>query len=311
MEKRGLNFCRIDEFMEAEILENYIKAGKAVAHVRERSREFIKDGMLLRDIVENIENMIIEQGVLPGCPVNLSLNNKAAHFTPAKNDTATFSKGDMLKIDIAAHSDGYIADSSYTICSDINQRKLLDASRKALDAVVEMCRPGTKLSKISSIIEETIKGEGYKPIENLTGHGLERFDLHAIPQVPNVSFDSDYELEEDKVIAIEPFATDGDGRIRETEEVMIFSFSDIKPVRNHDARKIIDFVQQYYGLPFCQRWIEMGLNLNEFKTKIALRELVMAGVINSYPVLAEKKSAMVSQHEHSVIVKDDPIVLTN
>ncbi|MBI5332936.1 MAG: type II methionyl aminopeptidase [Candidatus Aenigmarchaeota archaeon] len=306
----SLNFCRIDEFMDAEILESYIKAGKAVSAVMNKSQEFIKEDMLLVDIAEKIENMIQEHGAMPGCPVNLSLNNKAAHFTPAKNDSTVFKKGDMLKIDITAHIDGYIADGSYTLCSDANQKKLLDASKKALDAVIEMCMPGAKLSKISAMIEEVIKGEGYKPIENLTGHGLDRFDLHAIPQVPNVSFNGDYLLEEDQVIAIEPFATNGDGRIRDTEEVMIFSFSELNPVRNMDARKIIDFVQQYNGMPFAQRWIETGLNMNEFKTKIALRELVKNGVINTYPVLVEKKGSMVSQHEHSVIVRDDPVVLT-
>jgi methionyl aminopeptidase len=169
-----------------------------------------------------------------------------------------------------------------------------------------LIKPGVLLSDISTKIEETIKGFGFNPVRNLTGHGLERFHLHAEPSVPNVTFRSDYRLEEGQVIAIEPFATTGEGRVRETEPVLIFMVLEDKPVRNQDARTIMRFAQQSNGLPFAERWLPGTL----FKIRLAMRELREKGALYDYAPLKEVSNGIVSQHEHTVIVKDEPIVTT-
>ena len=238
------------------------------------------------------------------------MNNTAAHYTPTKNDKTVLHKEDVLKIDICVHVDGYIADTAYTISFDEKNKSLIEASKNALNAVIDLCKPGIKLSKISETIEDTIKPFGFKPIANLTGHGLDRFNLHAYPQIPNIMFKSDYVLKEDQILAIEPFATDGEGVVKDSEEVFIFIFSKFKPVRNQDARKIIDFLQRYNGLPFAERWMENELGLSDFRLKIAIRELIKNGIINTYSVLVESKGSKVSQHEHTIIVRDDPIITT-
>lgn len=296
--------------MDNDAREKFIQAGKIASEVREFSKTFIKDGMLLVDIAEKLESMIKDKGGLPGFPVNLSINSQAAHYTPSKNDKTIFQKKDVLKIDLGVHVDGYVADTAYTLCNDAEQKKLVDASREALKAAIDLCKPGEKLSNISAIIEDTIKHHGFKPVANLSGHGVGRYVLHSDPQVPNVRFRSNYKLEEDEIIAIEPFATDGYGAIKDAEEVLIFRFKDLRTTRNPEGRKIMDFVQAYGGLPFAQRWVENGLKISEFKIRFAIRDLVMNDIIKPYPVLIETPGSFVSQHEHTVIVKDDPIVTT-
>ncbi|MBI4895140.1 MAG: type II methionyl aminopeptidase [Candidatus Aenigmarchaeota archaeon] len=296
--------------MDSEAREKFIQAGKIASEVREFSKDWIKDGMLLVEIAEKLEGLIREKGGHPGFPVNLSLNSQAAHYTPSRNDKSIFNSKDVLKVDLGVHIDGYVADTAYTLSFDNSHKKLLDASKEALRAAIELCKPGQKLSNISATIEDTIKHYGYKPVANLSGHGVGRYVLHSDPQIPNVRFRSNYKLEEDEIIAIEPFATDGNGAIKDAEECLIFRFKDLRTTRNPEGRKIIDFVQSYGGLPFAQRWIETGLNISEFKIRFAIRDLVMNDIIKPYPVLIEKPGSFVSQHEHTVIVKDDPIVTT-
>ena len=298
--------------MDEEILQNYLKAGKIASAVREESRKFIKPGMTLLDIAEKIEKLITDNNALPAFPVNLSLNQKAAHYTPPKNDRTVFTKDDVLKVDIGVSVDGFIGDTAYTITTNTEYNKLVKASEEALKAALELSKPNMQLSKLSEAIENTIKSFGFNPIANLTGHGLDFYDLHADPQVPNIKINADYKLSENQVIAIEPFATTGIGMVKDTTELFIFSSipEKIKPIRNADARKILDFVSQFNGLPFAQRWLEKSLNMSEFKIKIAMREMLNNDIINPYPVLSEVGGGIVSQAEHTVIIRDEPIITT-
>ena len=182
----------------------------------------------------------------------------------------------------------------------------MEASEKALEKAIELCQPGALLSDISSVIEDTIKSYGYNPISNLTGHGLDQFDLHAEPQIPNIKTESQYELKKGQVIAIEPFATDGAGRIKESGDAMIFRMVMPGPVRNLDARGIIKFASSREGLPFAERWIELPL----IKTRLALKELRDKNILYDYPVLKEVANGFVSQSEHTVIVGEEPVVTT-
>lgn len=293
--------------MEKEIEENYVKAGKIAAEVREKSRHIVAVGTPLLEIAEKIESMIKFAGADPAFPVNISINDVAAHYTPTIGEKGFVKDGNLVKLDIGVHIDGYVADTALTVNFNKDYDDLLKAAEQALHEAVKLVRPGALLSDISSAIDETIKNAGYTPISNLTGHGIARWDLHTEPTVPNITFKSDYRLHEDQVIAIEPFATDGSGYVKDSDQVFIFSIFESKPVRNLDARKIISAFADRNGLPFAERWSPLD---SLFKTRIALRELRERGILHDYHVLREAKNGMVSQAEHTLIVRDKPLIIT-
>jgi methionyl aminopeptidase len=291
--------------MEKEIKEKYLKAGKIAAQVRETSRSWVKPGAKLLNIAEKIENLIIKKGAEPAFPVNISLNEAAAHYTPYKGDETSINKNDVVKIDIGVHIDGYVGDTAYTVAFNKKHDKLIKASEDALAAAIKLCIPGMKLSKIGETIESTIKKAGFLPIANLTGHGLDKNNLHAEPQIPNIKNDSTYELKEDQVIAIEPFASMGSGRVKESEPTVIYMLIQQVPVRSKTARIITGLAMMRNGLPFAERWIPIE---SRVKIKLALRELMMKGALHEYPVL--KDTGLISQAEHTLIVGEKPLVTT-
>ena len=301
--------------MDSEIIEKYIKAGKVAAQVREESAKIAKVGMPLIELAEKLEEMVRSAGCDPAFPVNLSINEFAAHYTPQQNDETKIKEGDVLKIDVGAHVDGYIADTAITVDFGKNG-ELLKASREALAAAVDLVKPGAMISDISLKIEEVIKSFGFKPVENLTGHGLDQYVEHKEPSIPNVSIRNDRTLQDGEVIAIEPFATNGIGHVNDYPEVMIFSYAANRPVRSPDAKKIAEYTTRYKNLPFAERWLmtkdaeKEGVPQSLFKIRMALRELVQRGVFYSYPVLREAKAGLVSQAEHTIIVRDEPIIIT-
>ena len=99
--------------------------------------------------------------------------------------------------------------------------------------------------------------KGFEPIHNLSGHGLGEYETHVPPTIPNDSRLDERVLEDGMAIAIEPFATNGEGNVKESQQSEIFQIDEPKPVRNPFARKILEFAKkEYKSLPFAERWLD-------------------------------------------------------
>jgi len=288
--------------MDAEVLEKYIKAGKVAAEVREWSKSLIKPGAKALDVAESIEDRIKENDAGIAFPCNVSLNDVAAHYTPSAKDDLVFGESDLVTIDLGAHVDGYISDTAYTIDLSGDNDELVEASKEGLEAAISTVRAGVSVSEIGEAVEEAIRSRGFKPIENLTGHQLDQYQLHGGVAIPNIKVPFDKYLEEGQVFAIEPFATNGRGRVVEGNQTEIYSFLQMKPTRLMEGKKILLLAEERQGLPFPERWFK---DLNQFKMKMALRELRQRDALHAYPVLHEAEKALVSQAEHTVIVEKD------
>ena len=288
--------------MEPNVLENYRKAGRILAKVCQEARSNVDVEVPLNEVAEFEEGSNRKEGAEPAFPCNISRDRMAAHYTPGPEDESTFGES-MTKLDIGVHVDGYIADAAITV--DLSGHpELVEASQAALDAAIELVTPGANTADIGAAIERAITGYGFKPVANLTGHGLERYSAHAGPIIPNKVLDKGVTLKEGDVIAIEPFATNGSGRISEASQTEIFGFSGHRPIRSPQARELSKVIQKYKTLPFARRW------LSGERIDYALTQLLRAGIIHSYPVLWEVEGALVSQAEHTVIVQENGCEVT-
>ena len=144
--------------------ECYLKAGKIAAGVRENVRKKYHVGSTLFEICESVEAQIRSMNGQPAFPVNTSLNEIAAHYTAEPNDATVVREGDVLKIDIGVHIDGYIADTAVT-CSD-QSRTASQAAEAALD-VPCVCKGQKDGSRHRQGVEATITTFGFRPIRTL------------------------------------------------------------------------------------------------------------------------------------------------
>lgn len=293
-----------------ETLEKYARAGAIAASVLSEGLKSAKPGTKLLGLAQKLEAMITEKGARPAFPVNLSINEAAAHQTPSHNDETAIGEKDVLKIDVGVEAGGFIGDTAATIDFSGERGALVEASERALEDALSLVRAGAKTSEIGKAIEGAIKSRGFMPIENLTGHSLGKYDLHAGVEVPNVETRHSFELKEGDALAIEPFATDGIGRVSEGNMVEIFSLEEARPVRQREARRILAHIESNFRtLPFAERWL-----YGPFKSKLlidsALRELTLNGCLKQYPILKEVKKGMVSQAEATVIVEKDSCMVT-
>ena len=289
--------------MKDEILDKYREAGTIASKILREGAKEVRPGASYLDIVESIESRVIEEGAALAFPLNLSLNEDAAHDTASPGDTRIFAKGDVAKLDLGVQIDGYIADTATTI--DLGANTLLvEASRQALDAAISIIRPGVTAGDLGKAVQSEIESRGYRPISNLTGHGLGQYVLHRSPTIPNVAINGGVMLEEGMVFAIEPFATTGSGHVMEKTRKEIYSQISPKPVRIPAGRAILEQVKERRGLPFSRRW------LAERKLDLALPTLLRSQILHVYPVLSDVPGSLVSQAEHTIIVTADGCIVT-
>jgi methionyl aminopeptidase len=289
--------------MKDEIFDHYRNAGSIAAKLLKEGAQRIRVGASYLEVVESIEQNVRDEGADLAFPLNLSLNEDAAHDTASYGDLRIFAKGDVAKLDLGVHIEGYIADTAMTV--DLgNNSLLLDASREALEAAIRAVRPGATAGDLGKAVQQEIESRGYRPIANLTGHGLDHYVLHRSPTIPNIAIGGGVVLQEGMVFAIEPFATTGSGHVSEKTRMEIYSQLAPKPVRIPAARTILEKIRDRHGLPFSRRW------LGERKLDLALPALVRSQHLHVYPVLADMPGSLVSQHEHTVIVTGDGCIVT-
>ncbi|MBU0636491.1 M24 family metallopeptidase [Candidatus Micrarchaeota archaeon] len=211
--------------MEKEIRENYEKAGNIWQLAAQKARKSLSPGIKLLELAESIEGFILarlKEETLEGglaFPVNLSLNHVAAHSTPSIGDETELEEKDLLKVDIGVHVEGYIADGAFSYNASNEWAKMIEANEKALTEALAILKPGMEIKKIGETIQAIAEKEGYKPIENLTGHGLKKFVQHASPNIPNVRNSSKQKIEDEMAFAIEPFFTNGRGSVADGSQI--------------------------------------------------------------------------------------------
>ncbi|KZX15446.1 methionine aminopeptidase 1 [Methanobrevibacter cuticularis] len=304
------------------MIESYEKAGKIVSKIREEASKIIKDDLAIIDLVEFVESEIVKRGAGIAFPCNVSVNEITAHYTSLADDETKIKTGDLVKLDLGAHIDGYIGDSAITIMApgnDLEEKfdedtldknyRLIEASDAALEAAISTVRPNVEIGKIGKEVEAAIDKFGFKPIVNLAGHSLEQWNLHSGISIPSVNDGNTNKLKEGDVIAIEPFVTDGIGWVSDTNNTAIYKFLKDKPFRIAHTQKVLQEIKSNYShLPFSARWLTKNFNPNRLNS--SMRQLSQAMAVYPYPALKEKTNCWVAQKEHTVIVEGDGCIIT-
>lgn len=291
--------------MQKEIFEKYEKARSISDSVVLFTKPLVKENTLALGVVEKIENKIKELGGAPAFPVNISINENAAHYTPDINDSLVFKENDLVKIDIGIHVDGYIWDRAFTICIGKKTHPLIEAAERALKESMKLIEPGVKIFEVSEAVESTLEGLGFNPVRNLCGHGLDQYNQHARFSIPNGRNNIQDELQPNQALAMEVFSTDGVGWIKDSTPVLIFGYVQDKPVRLMEARQILQTAKTDFNkLPFAKRWLtKLKLPISPFKIDMALKQLLDVEALREFPVLREESGGIVAQAEETIILQ--------
>ena len=310
-----------------------IKAAQIHKKISKNIIEIVKPGMTLKNIASFIEdniknesntNNINETNYGIAFPIGLSLNNCAAHYTPNYKDPEVILKeSDIIKIDFGVHKNGVIIDSALTLHFDPKYDEFINISKDLTNFAVSQCGVDAILGEIGAEIEDFIKNtEIYidnklytlKTMEDLSGHLIRPYEIHAGKAVPNIGINYPLRMIENEFYAIEPFITTGFGK-----SILKLPNSHYMLAKNHDylmqqaqtqsekndkntnTKKIYDSIyNNFRTLPFCSKWL---YELNLIDSDIFLEKMVENKILNSYPPIYDIEGSIVSQFEHTVFIK--------
>jgi len=299
--------------MDPETIQLLQKAGKVTSQVRrETAAKLQKPGTSFLEAMDYAENRIIQLGGQIAW-AQMAVNDVAAHFCPEEDDTQVSQEGQLIKVDIGTHLEGWIADNAMTVAvgkSSENKElsNLIKASQNALKAAIKLVRPGVQLWELGEAQYSEAEALGFTTVKNLCGHTIERYKVHAGISIPTYNNKDKTEIQAGWQVALEPFVTNGDGLIKEKGKATVFMIEKEKNARTPYARKILEDMKPRNGLPFTTRWLTR--KLGKGAAALGLRELQQVRAIESYPLLVERSGGMVAQFEHSMVVGKKTVVYT-
>ena len=317
--------------MKKSEIESYVKAGEIAKEVKKFARGMIKPGVKLINIADAVDAKIVELGGEAAFPVNLSLNEVAAHYTPAPGDEK-IAEG-ILKVDIGVCVDGFIADTAFSVDLTENGKfkEMMELNEKILEEISKVVKSGMEVREVGNAAQDVLEEfnssrevrseksevrKKYSIIKSLSGHELGRNNIHAGLTFSNYR-NENRRVVEDMAFAIEPFVTTGIGDIYEGPTGGIYVLQSEENVRDRDSREVLKFIREkFVGRPFCLRWIAKASSslvagiLSVVKLKFILGEMVKSGILHEYPMLIEKSRAPVSQFENTFVVSDGKVLGT-
>lgn len=285
-------------------------AGRVAAAARDAGAARIVPGASVRDVCAFVDDEIARLGAAPAFPTQSSRNHVAAHYCPAPEDAMLYEAGDLAKLDVGVHVDGFVVDTALTVWVGHpgESHPLVDAARAALEAALAAAGPLVPVRRLSAAIERTLRTAGLRPMRNLCGHGVARWTVHCPPPIPNLAEDASDRLAIGAAVAIEPFATSGAGLVTEVGRAEVFRLDPSHDDQAGPAEPLLDAIRAFRGLPFARRQLA---RFDRAHLERTLERLLSAGLVHGYPPLAETTGAPVAQAEHTVFVGPDRVeVLT-
>ncbi len=169
----------------------------------------------------------------------ISVNDQAVHGIPGQR---TLHEGDLVKLDVTAELNGYIADAAITVtvgaASQASQR-LLACARQALRRAMSVARAGRRVNEIGLEVERHVRRAGFSVVRELAGHGVGRA-IHEEPSIPNYFDPRDRtRLTEGLVITIEPIIAAGSGRVVEDRDGWTIRTADGSPAAHFEHTMVI------------------------------------------------------------------------
>jgi methionyl aminopeptidase len=204
---------------EIELMD---QANRIVHRVLDGIEQRIAPGVTTAELDRWAEETIRAAGGVPafldyrGYPATLctSINDVIVHGIPAARALA---EGDIVGVDCGVLYQGYYGDAARTFAvGEVagEARRLLDATREALDAAVRQVRPGAHLSDIGHAVQQRVEADGFSVVREFVGHGIGT-SLHEDPQVPNFGRSGrGPRLKPGLVLAIEPMVNAGGAEVK-------------------------------------------------------------------------------------------------
>lgn len=253
----------------------------------------------------------IEKGI--AFPTCISPNDICGHFSPLATEPLHIKSGDVLKIDLGVHIDGYIALVAHTIVVQADPNVPVEgraadvilAAHYAAQAALRFLRPGSKNSEASEIIGKVCEAYKCNPLEGVLSHELKKHLIDGNACIINKeTFEQkveEHEFQVNEVFALDIIVSTGEGKPKESEfrtTVYKRAIEKAYNLKSKSARAFYnELINKYPSLCFSIRSFE-----DEITAKLGVKECLEHELLNPYPVLLDKSGELVAHFKYTVMI---------
>ncbi|KAG1662560.1 hypothetical protein FOA52_003939 [Chlamydomonas sp. UWO 241] len=269
-------------------------------------------------------------------PTCISINSVVGHFCPLADDATVLAEGDLIKIDLGVHIEGFIATQATTqvvTSGAVNgkQADLIAATRTCFDAALRLIRPGKKVAEVAPVLHKIAEAYGCSLVEGVMSHEMKRYIIDGNKCVLNRPTPEqkveDVEFEENEVYAIDIVLSTGEGKPKIQDEKATtvykraldqeYNLKACAHTRTHTrthapthpqlkaSRAVFSEVNKNYpAMPFTLRALVEGAKDKDMgkQMRLGLVECLNHGLLHPYPVLHEKSTELVAQVKGTVLL---------
>jgi curved DNA binding protein len=325
----------VPEPLTEAAITKYTTAGQIANDVLKELLGMAVEGAKVGDLCTHGDNRIkeltskcfkkekeMEKGI--GMPTCISVGNVVCHFSPLKSDPdVVLQKGQIVKIDLGAHVDGYIASAAHTLVVGASSDEKVTgkkadvtlAAYNTLEAVLRQLFPhkGLKNLDVTKTISEVTGIYKTTPVENMLSHQVDRFETNTGKEIIQNPTDDQankiekHSFEENEAYVIDILVTTGDGKVKQGDiRTTVFKKADnvVYQLKMKNSRNFFSEASKEYGvMPFSIRGFT-----NEVQAKLGVIECERHGLLQPYPVLYDRENEFVAQFKATVLITSSGIV---
>mmetsp|Transcript_12416 Transcript_12416/g.29240 ORF Transcript_12416/g.29240 Transcript_12416/m.29240 type:complete len:387 (+) Transcript_12416:154-1314(+) len=254
------------------------------------------------------EGRKMEKGI--AFPTCISVNEIAGHFSPLKGESRKLAKGDVVKVDLACHIDGFIAAAAHTMV--VGDAKVEDkradvvmAAWNAAEAALRLVQVGNTNTQVTEAIGKIAADFEVKPLQGVLSHQLKKHVIDGNRVIISVETPEEkvdeFEFELNEVYCVDIVMTTGDGKAKESENrttVYKRAVEQSYTLKLQKARQFLHEVNKRFpALPFSIRAFE-----DETMARVGVTEAKRHELLHDYPVLKEREGQFVAQFKFTVLL---------
>nr|CAH8853014.1 unnamed protein product [Trichobilharzia regenti]CAH8853016.1 unnamed protein product [Trichobilharzia regenti]CAH8853018.1 unnamed protein product [Trichobilharzia regenti] len=250
-------------------------------------------------------------------PTSISLNNIMCHYSPIdgeENDPVEIKNGDLVKINVGAHVDGYAAIVGHTMVVGASQNNkvtgkkadVIVAAHTAAEAILRTLRPNIENTRASEVVGKATLDFNCHPVEGMQCHQMKRLIYDAEKSIvfsPTEEQKKTIEkctFDTNDVWNVDIIVSTGDGKPREhkARTTLYKKNETLYQLKMKASRQIYsEIANKCLAYPFNIRALE-----DVKKARLGITECIKHGVIQPLSVYCEKDEEFVAQFRFTVLL---------
>jgi curved DNA binding protein len=327
LDDRNLNYYTMAGQIAAKVLDVLVNMAKPSVKIVDLCTK--GDEMIIDETNKVCKNVTIKGIAFPTC---VSINEMVGFNSPLFDDKTIIKDGDLVKIELGVHINGFPAIVCFTVLVNDSAQKISDRRADVMKAAIEASRNIINIMKPGNTNEDVAKAMSDAAKKYNCSLPTIHESMHA-PGVPSYQIsqfvidgynndDAEFvhrfilsrpwedgtgmrklELEMDEVYAIDVVMSTGSGKLSKANNATIYK----RNLEKWESLKLKTSRDTLTSIGKTRFPIHIRTKDNMFK--FGLKECISKGLIEEYPACKEKNGEYVARIKFTVIVRDKPILV--